>query len=499
MGLNDIAIKVNNITKVYPGVIALENISLEIKKGEVHALVGENGAGKSTFIKLLSGADIPESGTIEIDGDIYSSMSPAISRKLGIEVIYQEFTLIPSLSVAENICMGNYPGNRITIDFKEMEKRTLDVFKRMKVHIDPQTLVRDLSVAHMQLVEIAKALSRDVKILIMDEPTAPLTLNEVDILMDLVKNLRKQGTTIIYISHRMNEIYELSDKLTILRDGIKVGTYKIEEISRKELIRQMVGRDLSETFPEKYNKLGDVILEVRNIVSPKVNNISFTLRKGEILGVAGLVGAGRTELARLIFGADLMESGAIYLENEKVRIKNPVDAVKNGIGLVPEDRKQHGLILPLSIKENITLTILKEISKATVINTKKERMILERHTKSLRIKTPSFDQKVKNLSGGNQQKVVLSKWLARDCKVLIFDEPTRGIDVGAKQEIYFLLIELAKKGIGIIMISSEMEELIGISNRIMVLHEGDLVGTVFNNDFSQEKIMRLASGQEEKE
>ena len=492
--MNNIAIKMSHITKICPGVTALDDVSLDIEQGEIHALVGENGAGKSTFIKLISGAITPEKGEIEVFGGKHNSMTPVMSRKLGIDVIYQEFTLIPSLTVAENVCIGNYPGNGITVDFKKMERRTLEVFKKMKVDINPKALVKDLSVAYMQLVEIAKALSRNVKVLIMDEPTAPLTLKEIEILMELVKNLKKSGTTIIYVSHRMNEIYQLADRLTILRDGKKIGTHKVNNISRKELICQMVGREFSETFPEKNCEIGEVVLSVKNLKAPKVNDVSFDVRKGEILGLAGLVGAGRTETARLIFGADKKVSGDILLNGKKICIESPADAVRHGIGLVPEDRKQHGVILPLSIKENITLTILKKISKGMIVNLKRESEILNKHKNALSIKTPSFEQRVKNLSGGNQQKVVLSKWLASECKVLIFDEPTRGIDVGAKKEIYYLMNELAEKGFAIIMISSEMEEIIGISDRIVVLHEGDLVGSINKSEFSQERIMALASG-----
>ncbi len=486
-------LKISNITKEYPGVKALDNVSIDITEGEIHALVGENGAGKSTLIKLISGAITPEEGTIEIDGKIYNSMNPHLSRELGIEVIYQEFTLIPSLSVAENIFMGSYPGNKVTIDFAEMERKTREVFRLMQVDIDPNTIVKDLTVAYMQLVEIAKAISKNVRILVMDEPTAPLTTNEVDILLKLVKTLQKQGVSIIYVSHRLNEIYELSNRLTIFRDGNKIGTFVTKDISRNELVKQMVGRELNDTFPKRTHALGDEILKVENISGPGASDISFSLKKGEILGVAGLVGAGRTEMARLIFGAERLYSGQIILDGKPVMVKSPKDALKLGIGLVPEDRKRHGVILNLSVRNNITLSILQRISRFTVIKRPMEDSVIKEHKSALSIKTPSFAQKVQNLSGGNQQKVVLSKWLASKSKVLIFDEPTRGIDVGAKQEIYHLINRLSEEGLAIIMISSELEEVIGMSDRIMVLSEGRFSGMVEKENFTQEYIMGLAS------
>lgn len=487
-------LKISELTKTYPGVVALNQVSLTLQKGEIHALAGENGAGKSTLIKLISGAITPDEGTFEIDGKSYHSMTPSLAKSLGIQVIYQEFNLIPTLSVAENIFMGEYPGNKVTVDFATMEKRTREVFRKMKVDINPRTLVRDLTVAYMQLVEIAKAISKHVKILIMDEPTAPLTTNEVKILLDLVKELKSAGVTIIYVSHRLNEIYEIADRLTVFRDGEKIDTFALSDISRKKLISLMVGREVSETYPKRNHQSGEVVLEVKNLFGQGVKNMNFKLHKGEILGLAGLVGAGRTETARMIFGADSIEKGEFILNGKTVHISHPSDAIKYGIGLVPEDRKTQGVILSLSIRENITLTILRRITKATIISKKQEEHILEMHKDALSIKTPSFKQKVANLSGGNQQKVVLSKWLASESKILIFDEPTRGIDVGAKQEIYALMNQLSQTGISIIMISSEMEEIIGMSDRIIVLCEGEMTGMVNKEDFSQEYIMELASG-----
>ncbi|MCI9252432.1 MAG: sugar ABC transporter ATP-binding protein [Lachnospiraceae bacterium] len=486
-------LELKKITKRYPGVTALDQVSLGLKKGEVHALMGENGAGKSTMIKVISGAITPDEGEIVVEGESYTHMTPALSKKLGIEVIYQEFNLIPNLSVAENMFMGERVGGKILADFGQMERRAAEVFERMKIDINPKTLVRDLSVAYMQMVEIAKSIVKNVKILIMDEPTAPLTSDEVDILLELVEKLKQEGVTIVYVSHRMDEIYRVADRLSVFRDGKWISTNPVEEISRHDLVCEMVGREITETYPVRRKCEKETILEVRNLTGKGAKNISFDLKRGEILGLAGLVGAGRTETARMIFGADPIESGSIIMKGKEITIRSPRDAVQNGICLVPEDRKQHGVILSLSIRDNITLPIVKGISKLGIVDRKREDGILKKQKDDLRIKTPSFSQKAGNLSGGNQQKVVLSKWLASDAEVLIFDEPTRGIDVGAKQEIYFLMNRLVEAGKAIIMISSEMEELIGMSDRIIVLYEGEQKGEIEKEQFSQELIMERAS------
>ncbi len=492
-GVEQYVLELKKITKRYPGVTALDQVSLGLKKGEVHALMGENGAGKSTMIKVISGAITPDEGAIVVEGESYTHMTPALSKKLGIEVIYQEFNLIPNLSVAENMFMGERVGGKILADFGQMERRAAEVFERMKIDINPKTLVRDLSVAYMQMVEIAKSIVKNVKILIMDEPTAPLTSDEVDILLELVEKLKQEGVTIVYVSHRMDEIYRVADRLSVFRDGKWISTNPVEEISRHDLVCEMVGREITETYPVRRKCEKETILEVRNLTGKGAKNISFDLKKGEILGLAGLVGAGRTETARMIFGADPIESGSIIMKGKEITIRSPRDAVQNGICLVPEDRKQHGVILSLSIRDNITLPIVKAISKLGIVDRKREDGILKKQKDDLRIKTPSFSQKAGNLSGGNQQKVVLSKWLASDAEVLIFDEPTRGIDVGAKQEIYFLMNRLVEAGKAIIMISSEMEELIGMSDRIIVLYEGEQKGEIEKEQFSQELIMERAS------
>lgn len=493
--MNNIALQLKNIRKTYPGVVALNNINVEVQQGEVRAIVGENGAGKSTMMKIISGAIVPDEGVITLFGKSYSHMEPALSRELGVELVYQEFNLVPNLSVAENIFLGDYPGGKIVPDFKEMIQRTEEIFKSMEVEIDPRSQVKDLSTAYCQLVEIAKALSRKVKLLILDEPTAALTVKETEILFRLIDTLKKQGCTILYVSHRLSEIFAVCDSVTIFRDGNKIKDCRIEDITRQQLVAEMAGRTVNETYPQKTSKIGDVVLEAKNIYGLGVENISFKLHRGEILGFAGLVGAGRTETCRMIFGADKMDSGEVWFEGKKVNVRNPEYACDLGIGLVPEDRKTQGVILNLPIRDNISMSILKRISNnpLMVVDKNKENKILAKHKDALSIKTPSMLQLVKNLSGGNQQKVVLSKWLARECKVLIVDEPTRGIDVGTKHEIYEILNKLAEEGMGIIMISSEMPELLGMADRIVVLSEGHLTGILDRSEFDQAKILELAS------
>lgn len=492
--MGNVFLELAHITKYYPGVKALNDVSVAFKKGEVHALVGENGAGKSTLIKILAGAIEPNGGKIVLNGKSYEKMAPQLSKELGIEVIYQEFNLMPSLSVAENIFCGSYIGNGVTISMKKMEEATEKILDIMGVHISPKMLVRDLSVAYMQIVEIAKAISKKAEILVMDEPTAPLTNKEVEILFKVIEKLKKQGVTIIYISHRLNEIFRIADRITVLRDGNKIATHNTGDVTRQRLIFEMVGREVTETYPTRNNPIGETILEVKNIQGNGVKKVSFDVRKGEILGLAGLVGAGRTETIRMLFGADPKTSGQFILNGKEISPKSPKEAVKEGILLIPEDRKRQGVILNLPIYMNITLPILPKISKYTVINKKIEQKMVEEQKTVLRIKTPTLQQLVKNLSGGNQQKVVLAKWLVCRGQVLIFDEPTRGIDVRAKQEIYNLMNELCAQGMAIIMISSEMEEIIGMSDRIVVLSEGTQTATLERSDFKQETILHHASG-----
>lgn len=487
-------LSLEHITKIYPGVVALNDVSVSFKAGEIHAIMGENGAGKSTMIKIIAGAIKADRGTITVDGKQITNMTPALARDCGIGVIYQEFNLVPSLSVARNICLGDKVGGRFLPNFQKMREKAQAIFKELGVDIDPDVQVAELSTAKQQLVEIAKAMAKDAKILIMDEPSAALAMAEVENMLKIVMRLKEKGVTVLYISHRMDEVFRIADRVTILRDGCYVGTKSREEASRKELINLMVGRELSEDFPSRQVTLGPVVLEVEHLTGNGDRDISFSLRKGEILGLAGLVGAGRTELAKVIYGAAKKTGGRILVNGREVEIRNPRQAIEHGIGLIPEDRKREGVFLEYSIRWNIPIMSMKRLSRFTVINRKKVEEVVEQYTSLLRIKTPDMDQLVRNLSGGNQQKVVLAKTLAAQTDIIIFDEPTRGIDVGAKQEIYHLMNELVSQGISIIMISSEMEELIGMSDRILVLYEGRMTGEVNREEFSQKRIMELASG-----
>lgn len=487
-------LELRNITKRYPGVLALDDVSISFLEGEVHAIVGENGAGKSTLMKVLAGAIEPNSGEIIFQNKTYTHMNPQLAHKLQIEIVYQEFNLLPTLSVAENLFAGELAGHSLWVDNKAMEREAAEIFKTMEVSINPKELVRNLSVANMQLVEIAKSLRRGAKVLIMDEPTAPLTNHEVEILFSLVRKLKQDGITVIYISHRLEEIFNLSDRITIMRDGRIVELRQTEGTTKEDLIRGMIGRKISELFPQRNHKSDEVVLKVENLNGNGDTDVNFELRRGEILGLSGLVGAGRTELARMLFGADPMESGEVTLEGKALRIKNPKDAFLSGIALLPEDRKRQGCFLGLPIDQNISMASLDRFCRAGVVNRKEEIAVVHDQIQSLRIATPSPTQLAKNLSGGNQQKVVLAKWLITNVKVMIFDEPTRGVDVGAKQEIYRIMNRLTDEGISIIMISSEMEELLGMSDRIMVLYEGRQNGILEKKDFSQERILTLASG-----
>lgn len=494
--IGDSILKINHISKLYPGVVALDDMNVEFREGEVHAIVGENGAGKSTLIKTISGAIEPTSGTIEINGEIFERLTPKQSREKGVAVIYQEFTLVPVLSAADNIFMGEYMLNGMVLDRKRMEEKAKELFDRLHVKIDPKTKVADLTTGFQQIVEIAKAISKDAKILIMDEPSAPLTITEVEAMYEIVDRLKAEGVTIIYISHRMEEIFRLSDRVTVIRDGKYITTLETKNTNKQELIKLMVGRELNETYPIRKQESGEVIMKLDKVGGNGVKDISFEVKKGEILGLGGLVGAGRTELAQLIFGSEPIISGTITYKGSPLHVKNCQEAIEKGIAMIPEDRKRHGVILDMSIMENTTMPCLKRISPKGVLSDQKEKAVTEKYKNDLLIKTPSINQLVKNLSGGNQQKVVLAKWLAMDPEVIIFDEPTRGIDVGAKQEIYEIMNELANQGKAIIMISSDMEELIGMSDRIVVLCKGRLAGSLAKNEISQESILMKAAGAE---
>lgn len=490
-------LSVHNISKRYTGIQALDNVSLDFQEGETHAIIGANGAGKSTLIKIISGAERPDSGSLSFEERTFKEMTPQLAQQSGVATIYQEFNLFSSLSVAENIFMGDEISSGEGSFFfhkKDCAKKAREVLDRIKVDIDPLELIENITTAKMQLVEIAKAIAKNAKILIMDEPTAPLSIKETDDLFELVAHLKKQGVTIIYISHRLEEIYRIADRITILRDGKKILTCHPEEITRQEMIRHMADREVEEIEFESTWEKGDISLEAVNLSGNGLRDISFQVRKGEILGIAGLLGAGRTELARLLFGADKITEGKILIKGKEVKIKSPLSAVAAGIAYIPEDRKQHGAILSLPIGMNITLPILKRLSFKTFIKTATEKEIVLAKIEELLIKTTSTSQSVETLSGGNQQKVVLSKWLASNPSILILDEPTRGVDIQSKQEIYQLIGDFAKQGIAIIVISSEMDELLNISDRLMVLNEKKVVGYVEKKDFSQNKVLAMASG-----
>ncbi len=490
----DTILKLNHISKLYPGVVALDDMNMEFREGEVHAIVGENGAGKSTMIKTISGAIEPSAGTIELGGETFERLTPKLSREKGVAVIYQEFTLVPVLSVADNIFMGEYMLKGMVLDRKAMEDRTRDLFERLHVSIDPKAKVADLTTGFQQIVEIAKAISKDARVLIMDEPSAPLTMAEVESMYEIVDRLKEEGVTIIYISHRMEEIFRLSDRTTVIRDGKYIQTLNTADTNKQELIKLMVGRELNDTYPSREKEAKETVLKLEKVSGNGVKDISFEVKKGEILGLGGLVGAGRTELAQLIFGSEKLTSGRIIYQGQEMHIKNCKEAIDRGIAMIQEDRKRHGVVLNMSIRDNTTLPCLRRISRHGVISGQKEEDVTKRYQETLRIKTPSNQQLVKNLSGGNQQKVVLAKWLAMDPEVIIFDEPTRGIDVGAKQEIYDIMNDLANQGKCIIMISSDMEELIGMSDRVIVLCKGRMAGSLSKEEVSQESILTKAAG-----
>ncbi len=487
-------LELRDISKLYPGVTALNKVSLSFRRGEVHALCGENGAGKSTLIKVISGAISPTAGEIVVEGKTYSAMTPALSREEGIAVVYQEFTLAPVMTAAENIFLGDFPKKGIAIDRKTMADKASKLFERMNIDLNPREYVKNLTTGYQQIVEIAKAISRDAKILIMDEPSAPLTSNEIDSMFQIVRTLREEGVTIIYISHRLDEIFGLADRVSVLRDGEYIGTKDIADTTKDDLIKMMVGRTLSQTFPPHGRVSDEVVLEARSVSGNGVKNISFQLHKGEILGFGGLIGAGRTEFCEMLFGRYPIQSGELYLNGKRISPANPAQAVSLGITLVPEDRKRHGIIDKMSIQDNLTVSNLQRLRKGFIIDRKAQVGYAQKQVDALKIKTPGLHQLVKNLSGGNQQKVVLGRWLGIDPEILIFDEPTRGIDVGAKAEIYKIMVQLVESGKSIIMISSDMEELLGMSDRLLILAKGRFAGTLEREEFSQEMVLKYSSG-----
>lgn len=489
-------LEMRGIEKSFPGVRALREVDLQLAEGEVLALLGENGAGKSTLIKVLSGAHQPDRGQISIRGSEQLLISPHVAQENGVGVIYQEFNLVPGLSARENIFLGQEKTIAGFFSAKSERAAVQKLFDQLGVDFHPDTPCNRLTVAQQQMVEIAKALLLDARILVMDEPSATLTPSEVTRLFEMIAELKARGIGIIYISHRLDEIFEISDRIMVLRDGQKVGEARTSEISRTQLIEMMVGRELKDEFPPRDTEIGEPRLVVKNLTRGEaVRDVSFDVRRGEIVGLTGLVGAGRTETVRLIFGADQLDQGTIELDGTTILVRHPRDAIRLGIGLLTEDRKLQGLVLGHSVRENFALPNLNQLAPGGVVSRQRERSQFQEYIDELRIKTPSQTQRAKFLSGGNQQKVVLAKWLARDCDVLIFDEPTRGIDVGAKYEIYRLMNQLAAEGKAIIMVSSELPEILGMSDRIIVMHNGHVTGEIDDvAGATQQQIMQLAVG-----
>lgn len=492
---NPYILEMRNISKSFGGVNALRDVSFQCRPGTVHALVGENGAGKSTLIKILAGALLPDSGEIIFKGQKHQSFSTRKALNSGISVIYQELALVSQMTVAENIFLGREPRKYFGIvDKKRLKIEAKKLLKQLGFEVDMDMEVGEMTVAYQQMVEIAKALSKNADLIIMDEPSAILAGHELDQLFLIIESLKKRGVTIIYISHRLEEVFRIANEVTILKDGQLVGTKPIKDLSRGELVKMMVGRTLEEVFPVSFNQLGNPVLQVEEISTKTIlNQVSFNLREGEILGVAGMVGSGRTELARAIFGADPLTSGTIKIKGQDVVFKNPADAIRSKISLVPEDRKYHGLFTKLSILNNITLPILSKISRWGFTDKKQENEIVERERQIHSIDMTSGNQEVQYLSGGNQQKVVLSKSLQTIPEVIIMDEPTRGVDVGAKFEIYQLIRQLNKDGIAILMISSELPEILGLSDRILVMREGKIVAELTPNETNEEMIIEFAT------
>jgi rhamnose transport system ATP-binding protein len=488
---------IDDISKAFAGVQALSGVSFELQPGEVHALVGENGAGKSTLIKIITGAHQPDSGTLTVQGQAVADNNPVKSRSLGIACIYQQPALFPDLTVAENLAINLERGSpwRI-INWKQRREQAIKLLQRVGARISPDATVSQLSMPQQQLVEIAGALGANARILIMDEPTASLAEAEVTNLLQVIRELRSQGVGIIYISHRLEELFDIADRVTVLRDGSHVTTRPMADVNQAELIRLMVGRDISAVFPKQHVPLGDVVLETRGLCCAESGtlNVSFQVRAGEILGLVGLVGAGRTELAKTLFGLTPADAGQILLRGQPLTIKSAAEAVKQGIAYVPEDRRRHGVILDLSVSQNASLAVLQDLATCGILNVRREQELAHSYVEKLLIKTASIGTPVGHLSGGNQQKVALARWLATKPAVLILDEPTQGIDVGAKAEIHRLMGDLARQGLAIIMISSELPEVLGMSDRIAVMRGGTIVGEFSRAEATQEKILHLALG-----
>lgn len=498
VGMGDVLIQMEDIDKQFPGVQALKDCRFELRRGEVHALVGENGAGKSTLMKVLTGVYQKDTGSILYEGVQVDIPNAKTAQKLGISIIHQELNLAPDLTVAQNIYIGREPrwGLRLFLDERELKRRVERLFKRLNMDLDPDESVANLTVAKQQMVEIAKALSYDAKVLIMDEPTAALSDSEIDDLFIIINQLRSSGVGIVYISHRMDELKRITDRITVMRDGRYIDTVPTAAVTNEQIITMMVGREIYDsTKQNRIENTSETVLEVKGLSRKgALRDINFKLRKGEIIGFAGLIGAGRTEVARAIFGADPIDAGEISVRGRKVVLRQPYDAVQAGIGYLSEDRKRYGCIVEMDVKTNVAVASLRQyVNPFGWVNKERIEKAADQIVDMLKVKTPHIDQEVKFLSGGNQQKVVIGKWLIRDCDILIFDEPTRGIDVGAKSEIYKLLNDLAAKGKSIIMISSELPEILRMSHRIIVMCEGRITGELDREEATQEKIMRYAT------
>lgn len=490
---NNYILTLKIITKEFPGVKALDDVTINIERGTIHGLVGENGAGKSTLIKVLAGIYQPNKGEIILDGKPCRFNSPIEARRAGISVVHQEIKLAEPLSVAENMFLGNVQLKNGLVDWKGMRRRAREIVEDLGMDIDINAQVSSLTVAKKQIVEIMHAINNNSRILIMDEPSAVLTDRELEVMFRIVKQLRDEGITIIYISHRLDEIFGLCSNVSVLRDGRHIDTIPVASVDRQGLINMMVGREMGQEYPKEVGNVGGTILEVKNLSRGILQDISFEVKSGEVFGISGLVGAGRTELARAILGIDKPESGEVYVRGKKVHYRTFADAIRDGLGLIPEDRKLQGLVQIMSVKRNTTLVNMKRVLRAGVISSSLEEKLSKEYADKLHVVTPSMETEVQYLSGGNQQKVVIAKWLFQNSEILFLDEPTRGIDVGAKAEIYRLINRMAKEGKTIIMISSEMPELLGLCDRIMVMHEGHKMGELNAAEATQEKIMALCS------
>lgn len=489
----DYILSLNGITKEFPGVKALDNVTINVERGTIHGLVGENGAGKSTLIKVLAGIYQPNAGEVVLEGKPRHFSSPIEARHAGISVVHQEIKLAEPLSVAENMFLGNVMMKGGLVDWAGMRRRAREIVDELGMDIDINAQVSSLTVAKKQVVEIMHAINNNSKILIMDEPSAVLTDRELEVMFRIVKQLREKGITIIYISHRLDEVFDLCNNVSVLRDGQHIKSMPIGDVDRQGLINMMVGREMGQEYPKEPGNIGETILEVKHLNCGILKDISFEVKAGEVFGISGLVGAGRTELARAILGIDRMQSGEVFVRGKKVHYRTFADAIRDGMGLIPEDRKLQGLVQIMTVRENTTLVNLRGVIKGGVIRKNLEEKYSEEYSKKLRVVTPSMETEVQYLSGGNQQKVVIAKWLFRGSEILFLDEPTRGIDVGAKAEIYRLINQLVKEGKTVIMISSEMPEILGMCDRVMVMHEGRKMGELNASEASQESIMALCT------